>query len=128
MLHRSALGIITFECAVGIQRRYKSKRVRDTAIRPPTSLPYTRRKSVDLIVDICHGQRRKKYCRRVTSNDRLNDVNHFRGQRLIIEESEGRFATRLFKTWENPGDTLRFKKIDAQRECEVLIEEERAAE
>jgi len=31
VLHRSALGIITFECAVGIQRHYKSKRVRDTS-------------------------------------------------------------------------------------------------
>lgn len=30
VLHRPALGIITFECAVGIQRRYKSKHVRDT--------------------------------------------------------------------------------------------------
>lgn len=33
--------------------------------------------------------------------------------------------TRLFKTWEELGFKLRFEKIDAQREYEVLIEEER---
>jgi len=45
VLLRSAVGIITFERAVGIQRRYKSKRVRDTS-----AVDFLTCRSVDLII------------------------------------------------------------------------------